>query len=104
MNNLICNAKASHYQSVIAENKEDPKKLFSVVNKLLGKKEGVSLRSNEPVGQFVNSFGKFFIEKINKIYSGNDSNGSHSSHRATCTFDKWDPVTHDELHKINMAA
>jgi hypothetical protein len=68
VNNAIETAKHNHYQTSIAEC-HDPKQLFAVVQKLLGRKAESGLPSNDSDGELADLFNGFFIEKISLIRS-----------------------------------
>ena len=57
---LIRNTKTDYYANLICENKDNKKKLFDVVNTLIGRKKSMPLPRN-PVNILVENFNKFVI-------------------------------------------
>ena len=64
---LICKAKAKYYHDKVEECEGDQKKLFEIVDSLLGHGKCKSLLPYEDALSLAEDFSKFFITKIQKI-------------------------------------
>ena len=67
VNALIMKAKHDHYQALVMENKGDTKRLFEVVNKLLGKNKTSCLPPERTPAELTSMFSDFFVQKIKRI-------------------------------------
>ena len=76
VNDLIRKTKTDYYANLLCENKDNNKKLFDVVNTLLGRKQSMPL-PRKPVDILVESFSDFCISKIVAIKAsiGTDDSG-----------------------------
>ena len=63
VNDLIRNTKTDYYANLICENKDNNKKLFDVVNTLLGRKQSMPL-PRKPVDILVESFSDFLSARL----------------------------------------
>ena len=63
LNDLIRKTKTDYYANLICENKDNNKKLFDVVNKLLGRKHSMPL-PRKPVDILVESFSDFLSTRL----------------------------------------
>ena len=109
VNNLIGEAKTSHYKTIITENSGDQKKLFSVVSKLLGKSHSPTLPPGKQPSELVCTFSNFFIDKIMKIRADISNQDpleptSEMAQDLTCSLDSWQPATVEEVGKVIMAS
>ena len=64
---LRCKAKAKYYQDKVEQCEGDQKKLFEIVDSLLGRGKCKSLPPNEDAFSLAEAFSEFFITKIQKI-------------------------------------
>lgn len=63
-------AKAKYYTSVIMESKNDQRRLFSVINKILQRTKANPLPPHSSSLELANIFANYYHEKIDKIHSG----------------------------------
>ena len=67
---LVHESKAAYYKNKIAECSPDPKKLYSLLNQLLGKNlKSIKFPTCESNLRLVNNFKDFFISKVSNINS-----------------------------------
>jgi hypothetical protein len=66
---LIVTAKSTYFVQKIDDCKNDQKKLFQIVDKLLGRGKSLSLPEHDSVNTLVQTFNDFFITKISNIRS-----------------------------------
>lgn len=111
MKKAIDESKAQIIQKKITESSGDQKKLFKIVDSLLGRKGPMMLPEYDCPITLASTFNTFFIDKINKIRAEFPllehnlepySFGSMDSILPRCSImlDKFLPVTKDELLKI----
>jgi hypothetical protein len=106
---LIAEAKSNYFKNVIAENSGDSKKLFSVVNNLLGKRKEPTLPANKEPKDLAEEFCTYFHEKIERIRAGiiRDGQTTHSPDHTIdlpCSLDSFRPTTGAEVVKIIMSS
>ena len=65
---LIKAAEHSYYNNLVAKNKGNPKKLFSICNNLLHRNQDLPLPLGYSDGELANHFNNFLITKIAKIH------------------------------------
>ena len=68
-NKLISKAKTDFYSKLVNDNKNNPKKLWNSINRLLYRNKSSPLPDCSDNTELANSFGTFFEEKISKIRS-----------------------------------
>ena len=67
VNEFILQAKTAYYSRIIDENQYDPKRLFSIFDKLLHRKSEPKLPDSMDDQSLANTFRDYFIEKITTI-------------------------------------
>ena len=67
VNESILQAKTAYYSRIIDENHYDPKRLFSIFDKLLHGKSEPKLPDSMDDESLANAFADYFIEKITTI-------------------------------------
>ena len=72
-NNLLSKAKNDWYTSMIEQNKNKPRNLWSCINKILHRSQSSPLPDFSDLTSLSNNFGKYFIDKISKIRAILDS-------------------------------
>ncbi|ELU16296.1 hypothetical protein CAPTEDRAFT_213055 [Capitella teleta] len=94
-------AKKTHYQGLIDRNKNDPKRLFSIVRTLLGKQPNAAFPSKTPLDELPTLFNDFFLDKVETIRASFDHSYTRDPVTSTdSTLASWDPVSIDELGQI----
>ena len=79
-NRLISNSKKGWYSKIIQENQNNPKKLWSSINRILHRNNPSPLPDCSNISDLANSFGTFFTEKNSKIrtaLNSSDYTGEH---------------------------
>ena len=98
-------AKSRHYLQVIDENKNDPKRIFSIMDDLLGNKKVLVLPPGREDCELATLFNDFFIEKVANIRAGIPVTSQDlPSERVDCVLDSWDPVSEEDVRKFVMDA
>ena len=105
----IQEAKKHYYLTLITDSKNDVRKLFGIVNNLLGRRKDTALPTNQPASVLVDMFSRFFKDKIANIHRDIGSSNSSDSFGdllppVSATMDKLPPVSFDELFNIIMAS
>jgi len=105
VNSLIDQAKTSYFQNAIAENQNNTKHLFSIVNTLLGKKKVTSLPANKSPSELCSMFGDYFIEKIDIIRRGIPEHHGEEENipPVTSNISAFRFVSSDEVKKVVMS-
>ena len=110
---LLQKCETEFNSRLVMKNSDNPKSLFNVMNKLLGRKQCNPLPPHDSDEQLANDFGEFFVKKIEKIHSelasqrldNTVSAGSDSPLYAN-TLSEFSPVTTDDvkciLHKSSL--
>ena len=75
VNDLIRKTKTDYYTNLICDNKDNNKKLFNVVNTILGRKQSMPL-PRKPVDILLESFSEFLISKIVAIKASITTDGT----------------------------
>ena len=110
---LVCaqiqEAKKQYYLALITDSKNDARKLFAIVNNLLGRRKETVLPTNQPASELVDMFSRFFNDKIANIHRDIGSSNSSDSFGdllppVSATMDTLPPVSSDELFNIIMAS
>ena len=101
---IIDQAKSDYYKNTINENKGDSKKLFAVLNGLLGRSRNQNLPPDHQPVELSTMFSDFFIEKIDKIRQSIPSNNhpdllAYQPEVSSC-FNVFQPVTCAEVSKV----
>ena len=105
----IQEAKKHYYLALITDSKNDARKLFGIVNNLLGRRKETVLPTNQPASELVDMFSRFFNDKIANIHRDIGSSNSSDSFGdllppVSATMDTLPPVSSDELFNIIMAS
>ena len=105
----IQEAKKHYYLALITDSKNDARKLFGIVNNLLGRRKETVLPTNHPASELVDMFSRFFNEKIANIHRDIGSSASSDSFgdllpSVSATMVTLPPVSSDELFNIIMAS
>ena len=67
VNEFILQVKTAYYSRIIDESQYDPKRLFSIFDKLLHRKSEPKLPDSMDDESLANAFADYFIEKITTI-------------------------------------
>ena len=119
VNKLIRETRTEYYKNLIQEHKKNPKKMFSVVSSLLGKKKSRLLPPGRSDADLADSFSAFFTNKVEKVRqsiedaSSDVHNAAHlpsvdpqpadlQTARQTVTLATWREVSEDEVRRIIM--
>ena len=105
----IQEAKKHYYLALITDSKNDARKLFGIVNNLLGRRKETELPTNQPASELVDMFSRFFTDKIANIHRDIGSSNSSDSFGdllppVAATMDTLSPVSSDELFSIIIAS
>lgn len=92
-NRIMSKAKDAYYSNMVTESQNDPRKLWSSMNKILHRTKIPALPDYENISSLADSFGNYFKEKIDKIRSS----FSTSPNNATHTRDLSSKLKHFEL-------
>ena len=80
---LVCaqiqEAKKQYYLALITDSKNDARKLFGIVNNLLGRRKETVLPTNQPASELVDMFSRFFNYNIANIHRDIGSSNSSDS-------------------------
>ena len=102
---LVCSAKSQYYKNIIAENRNNPKRMFSVIDTLLGKSKSRIVPPGRDELELVTAFSNFFRDKVDNIRSSiGPTDDVDVAQRVDCVLDSWRPVTIDEVKRIIMAS
>ena len=103
---MISKAKNEWYSELIDKNKNNPKKLWHSITKILHRNKTTTLPDHTSLGQLANSLGNFFIDKISKIMATfNSSSDSFISPTTTPpSLNSFTPVSVLEIKKIIAAS
>ena len=97
LNRCIRQAKKDYYTSKIDSMQKDPKKLFGVINNLLGRCRTLTLPSDASSDDFNN----FFLTKVRDIRASIGHVDSVECPPLTeAVVNNWEPITTDELLKV----
>ena len=103
-NRLISESKNDWYTKLVNDNKNNPKKLWTSINRILHRNESSPLPDCSDNFDLSNSFGKFFSEKISKIrtaLNSKDCTGEHIKPNYTPpNLNNFQPITLDETLKL----
>ena len=102
----IQEAKKHYYLALITDRKNDARKLFGIVNNLLGRRKETALPTNQPASELVDMFSRFFNDNTANIHRDIGSSGSFGDllPPVSATMDTLPPVSSDELFNIIMAS
>ena len=105
----IQEAKKHDYLALIIDSKNDARKLFYIVNNLLGRRKATALPTNQTASELVDMFSRFFNDKIANIHRDIGSSNSSDSFGdllppVSDTMDTLPHVPSDELFNIIMAS
>jgi len=67
VNNMLATAKAKYYISLVENNSNNPRQLWSTINSLSGNVKSRVLPDHENLSSLVNSFNVFFTDKVTQI-------------------------------------
>ena len=105
MNKVVKDAKVTYYNNLVEESAKDSKKLFGVLNSLLGRSKGYSLPDHSDLTELLIRFSDYFITKVSDIRNSI----SHVAHPGlantacqptTCKLNVFEPATDNEVKKI----
>ena len=69
-NRLVECAKTKHYSDMVRENEDNPKALWNSIKKVLHRSPKMVLPDYTTMNSLVNTFGRYFADKIAKLRSG----------------------------------
>ena len=69
-NHLVECAKTKHYSDMVRENEDNPKTLWNSIKKVLHRSPKMVLPDYTTMNSLVNTFGRYFADKIAKLRSG----------------------------------
>ena len=69
-NRLLECAKTKYYSNMVRKNEDDPKALWNSINKVLHRSPKIVLPDHTTINSLINTFGRYFIDKIAKLRSG----------------------------------
>ena len=103
-NHLLSRSKSNWYSEMIDRNKNNPKKLWNSINRILHRSETSPLPDCSDKSDLANTFGTFFKDKITKIraaFNLDDGNGEQSPPLKTPPqLSSFTPVTQEEVRKL----
>ncbi|XP_041479574.1 uncharacterized protein LOC121427303 [Lytechinus variegatus] len=97
VNSLVKRAKRSYYVAIIEDCHDDSKKLFSVANRLLNRRQSSPLPSHSDSSQMASTFLHFFQTKVKMICDSLAPDESPHSQLTSSSFDTIQPTTPDEI-------
>ena len=106
VNEFILQAKRAYYSRIIDENQYDPKRLFSIFDKLLHRNSDLKLPDSMDDEFLANAFADYFTEKINTIREGLQSKRGTTNHAQVelpytgSEFNHFKSVSCDELSNL----
>ena len=108
VNSMVRRVKSNYYVNLINEHRQDPRRMFDIVSRLLGKVKSASLPKHSDSQALASQFSVFFVSKVEAIKASIASAACPTStpalpqHRSTpgCTLSTWSQVTSDEVRKI----
>ena len=69
-NCLLECAKTKYYNNMVRENEDNPKALWNSIKKVLHRSPKIVLTDHTTINSLINTFGKYFADKIAKLSSG----------------------------------
>ena len=69
-NRLLECAKTKYYSNIVRENEDNPKALWNSIKKVLHISPKIVLPDHTTINSLINTFGKYFADKIAKLRSG----------------------------------
>ena len=66
-NSVLRVSKSQYYSDLVTKNRDDSKKLWQTINKILHRTKSSTLPDDSSDSSLANRFGSYFIEKIMKI-------------------------------------
>ena len=102
---LIRKAKSTYFHTQIEENKHNPKTLFSLIDKVLHKKNQSVLPDHTSCQELAETFLKYFSDKVTKLRATLDDSQIAGSQQVTdvrtsFVFDHFTEVSEEEIQKI----
>jgi len=111
VNRMTKEARTLYYRTLISDNQGNPRKMFTVVSTLLGKKKPRVLPPGRADAELAQEFGSFFIEKIASVRQSIDSDRDDPAvhvpvtpARSSASLNALDIVSEDEVRRIIMAS
>ena len=110
---LIKDAKRSYFHSKFAKNIKDAKSLFTLVNHVLHRNCDRTLPDHTSASGLVNTFNKYFLDKISNLRSKLDGSTTNNINTSTIassdlptpqTFTKFTAVIEKDIRKIVQKA
>ena len=69
-NRLLECAKTKYYSNMVRENEDNPKGLWNSIKKVLHRSPKIVLPDHTNINSLINTFGRYFADKIAKLRSG----------------------------------
>ena len=69
-NRLLESAKTKYYSNMVRENEDNPKALWNSIKKVLHRSPKIVLPNHTTINSLINTFGRYFTDKITKLRSG----------------------------------
>ena len=106
VNDLIASAKSNYYKNMIGQFKDQPKRLFNIMDQLLGNSKARVLPPGRDEGDLAMTFSTFFVEKVDRIRNAIPSGDppAFEAVEAQCSLESWRHMTDDELRTIIMSS
>ncbi len=102
-NRLLSHSKGDWYSQMIDENKDDPRKLWNSINRILHRNEASPLPDCSDKADLANSFGTYFKDKITKIrtaFSLDDPTAQSKPDYTPPPLTAFTPATEEEVRKL----
>lgn len=97
VNHLVKMAKCSHYVGLVEDCHDDSKKLFSLANRLLNRRQSSPLPSHSDSSQMASSFLNFFQAKVKTICDSLAPDESPHRLLTSSSFDTIQPTSPEEI-------
>ena len=101
-NSILRVSKSQYYSDLVTKNREDSKKLWQTINKILHRTKSSTLPDDSSDSSLANKFGSYFIEKIMKIRTIFTPNNFHISPpvEPVAKFSSFNSVSCNDIRKI----
>ena len=102
VNEFILQAKTAYYSRIIDENQYDPKRLFSIFDKLLHRKSEPKLPDSMADESLANAFADYFIERSPQYVKSYRKKGvPQTTPKLNCCTVALGLITSSQYHVIN---